>query len=200
MLLITLCYCKHFLCLSKIAQEFKLSRSYANKIIADTIECSYQKLYYYFCPWQNRKFQLEKNFLFEKFPASLGSVDVTVQEISRPKKNQHIYYSGKHHYHCVKTQVMVSPNGCLSHSYGPVAGSVHDLQVFRMSDLPSMLKKEREDYAGLDENGPLLTVLMDKAYQGSQNIIEGTIFPFKGRNLTHEQKEFNKNISHDRII
>ena len=41
---------------------------------------------------------------------------------------------------------------------------------------------------------------MDKAYHGSQNVIKGTIFPFKGKNFTLDHKEFNKNISHNRII
>ena len=50
---------------------------------------------------------------FRYFPDAIGAVDATVVRICRPKdySTQAFYYCGKHHFHCVKFQLLVRVDG-----------------------------------------------------------------------------------------
>ena len=71
--------------------------------------------------------------------------DATVQKISRPGKNQRAFYSGKHKFHCVKTQVFVSPVGLLMHYSKTVDGKIHDFALFKNSKLIELIKNENSN-------------------------------------------------------
>lgn len=71
--------------------------------------------------------------------------DATVQKISRPGKNQRAFYSGKHKFHCVKTQAFVSPVGLLMHYSKTVDGKIHDFALFKNSKLIELIKNENSN-------------------------------------------------------
>ena len=135
------------------------------------------------------------------FPLLLGSVDATVQRISRPFNNQGDYYSGKHKCHVIKVQALVSPLGLLIHFSNSVPGAVHDFTLFKDSKLEDLIKKENERCNQL--YGENCTILGDSGYQGLSKRVPGAITPAKkprGGRLDQDDILENKRIAKRRII
>ena len=109
----------------------------------------------------------------------LGSLDASVQPITRSviKEIQRAYYSGKNKIHCVKTQALVSPTGLLIHASKPVERSIHDFQLFKISNLDELIAKENEKCELV--LGFNATTLTDSGYQGIMKILPGSITPWK---------------------
>jgi len=90
-------------------------------------------------------------------------------------------YSGKHKNHGIKYQGICDlGNGKFKSWLGPFYGSIHDKLIFDST---------------FGNNFPI-KMLGDKAYYGASNIY----VPFKGKNLTLIQEDYNKFISKNRII
>ena len=66
-------------------------------------------------------------------------VDATCREMARPVKNQELFYSGYKHYHNFKFQIVSTPDGLISHVFGPVVGSQNDMGTFHDSTLEDVL-------------------------------------------------------------
>lgn len=128
------------------------------------------------------------------FPAVRIVIDSKEQRINRPQgyDTQKPYYSGKKKAHTVKTQIVVDPRGRIVALGGSVPGSTHDLTLLRGSGV-------------LENLGPGEAGMADKGYVGVDKYYPGVtvILPHKaarGRPLTAEQKEANREIARHRIV
>lgn len=123
-------------------------------------------------------------------------VDVSEQEIERPKKKQKSYYSGKQGYHTLKSQVvadLAQRARCDQKSEQVICvrcekGRVHDFRLWKESKI--RLNKEIE-------------ILGDKGYQGIQKIHQNSQISHKKKKkekLSKEQKKANRQLSQRRIV
>ena len=115
-------------------------------------------------------------------------VDVAEHEIERPQKKQKDYYSGKQGYHTIKSQVLAAQKTgmiiCTAHG----KGRIHDFNLWKNSQI------------GIDKS---IECLADKGYQGIQKQHENSRIPYKkkkNQELSSEEKEFNRQLSRERII
>ncbi len=110
-------------------------------------------------------------------------VDATEQEIQRPKKKQKRYYSGKKKKHTIKNQITVDRNGKIRTVTPSVPGKKHDKKLFdeKKPSLP-----EKTELTG------------DLGYIGAEDI-KVPNKKQKGKKLTKEEKQFNKELSRRRI-
>lgn len=128
----------------------------------------------------------------EYFPGFKAFIDATEQEIPRPKNKakRKSHYSGKKKRHTVKTQLTVNRDGAIIHKPPHARGRRHDYDIFKQSH-PELPKGVRPG--------------TDLGYYGIQNDFPklNPILPFKrekGKELTEEQKKFNKEHSKERVI
>ena len=115
-------------------------------------------------------------------------VDTTVCPIERPGSQygelQRFYYSGKHHYHCVKYEVALCRKTNRVVWVSPqVRGAMHDVTVFRTMGLKDNLL-------------PQELALADKGYVGDEKVMA----PIKGRNLQQVDLIWNSIVSRNRIV
>jgi hypothetical protein len=127
------------------------------------------------------------------FPEFKAFIDVTEQEIQRPKdKNKkRNYYSGKKKKHTVKTQYMVNKEGKILHkSRHHKKGRQHDYTVYKYEQpqTPSQVENVLDlGYLGCEKDFPTVKYSL----------------PIKKKRymeLTEEQIEYNKNHSKMRVI
>jgi hypothetical protein len=85
----------------------------------------------------------------------IGFIDGTNRRISRPKMDQGIFYSGHKHYHCFKFQSWVTPDGLISHIFGPIPGHRHDLFLWSKSRIEEeiMCLPEFDDFCLFGDQG-----------------------------------------------
>jgi hypothetical protein len=69
----------------------------------------------------------------------VGFVDGTNRECCQPRFNQSAYYSGHKVYHSFKFQSVVTPDGLISHLFGPVVGLRHDQYVYSISGVEQIM-------------------------------------------------------------
>lgn len=135
------------------------------------------------------------------FPGFKAFVDSTEQEIPRPKNKakRKTHYSGKKKRHTVKTQLTVNSKGLIVHRTNHARGRRHDLDIYRQHH-PDLPKKVEQDF--------------DRGYDGVKNYFPDLkcAVPFKRRGhgrghrgekaeeLTLEQKQFNKQLSKERVV
>ena len=86
-------------------------------------------------------------------------------------------------------QSVVTPNGLIAHMFGPIEGRRHDVFMLGVSGLTEKLRQFDQP------NGQPYVIYGDPAYGVSQNILA----PFRGSQLTLQQREFNKSMSQVRI-
>jgi DDE superfamily endonuclease/Helix-turn-helix of DDE superfamily endonuclease len=138
----------------------------------------------------SRKFSLPgKKELLKMSPNSgLVVMDVMESPIEKPQKGQKKFFSGKQGEHTLKTQVIVCQKSgqviCLGHG----KGRIHDFRLFKTSGV---------------RFGELLKVIADKGYQGISKIHQLSETPIKkprGKNLTKEQKQHNRELNRLRIV
>lgn len=122
--------------------------------------------------------ELTENEIIEFF------VDATEQQIQRPKKGQKQYYSGKKKKHTLKNQIVVDRKGKIRSVTKSNPGKKHDKKLY---DETKPVLPENADVSG------------DLGYLGA----EGVILPYKkpkGKKLTKQEKQYNKELSRRRII
>lgn len=115
-------------------------------------------------------------------------VDVSEQEIERPKKKQKSYYSGEQGYHTLKSQIVAAQKSEQVICVRCEKGRVHDFRLWKESKI--RLNKEIE-------------ILGDKGYQGIQKIHQNSQIPHKKKKkekLSKEQKKANSQLSQRRIV
>jgi transposase len=110
-------------------------------------------------------------------------VDATEQPIERPKKKQKRYYSGKKKKHTLKTQIITDKKGKIRAVTKSVPGKKHDKKLF---DETKPILPEKSNLTG------------DLGYYGANGITLPNKKP-KGTKLSKEEKQFNKELSKQRI-
>jgi hypothetical protein len=90
---------------------------------------------------------------------------------------------------CFYFQSVVAPNGLIAHMFEPIEGRRHDAFMLAASGLLDKLEPFR------NPGGEPYVLYGDPAYGISHNILA----PFRGAQLTDDQKEFNKRMSKVRV-
>ena len=120
-----------------------------------------------------------------------GFVDGTIRAIARPTQRQHACYNGWKRKHCLKYHAIVTPDGLISHLFGPVDGRRNDAFLWKESNLPAILLH----YAHSPDGTPL-QVYRDPAYSISSFLLS----PYQGAQITQDQQLWNQAMSRLRII
>jgi hypothetical protein len=138
----------------------------------------------------------------EFFPGVKAFIDSTEQEIPRPKKDakkRKTHYSGKKRRHTVKTQLTVNSNGLIVHKTNHARGRRHDLDLYREHH-PPLPKEVEQDfdrgYDGVRKYFPDLKCAIPFKRRGRGRGHRGE----KAEDLTPEQKEFNRQLSSERVV
>ena len=201
--LITLCYLKQNEDWRKTAVSFDIIYSKAYKKVKEIIISYHETLSERFIKWIGVSQRIQQyNQRYLDWPALLGSVDATVQSISRQHYNQDIYYSEKHKAHLIKVQAFFSPVGLLINFSKAVPGAMHDFKLLQDGSnlIDEVLNENKlvQQLLGCDA-----TVLGDAGYQGLANLLPGGITPRKkphGGELSEDDIQYNKSIAQRRII
>jgi len=122
-----------------------------------------------------------------------GFMDGTIRGIARPAYHQPTCYNGWKRKHCLKYHGIVTPDGLISHLFGPVQvdGRKNDAFLWRESNLPHILEQNAHT-----PNGALLQVYGDPAYSISSYILS----PYQGAQLINDHKQWNRSMSRLRIV
>ena len=204
MFLITLVYLKSAMPLANMKIQFGLSMSYLSDLISETVSLCAPIIGPFFIRWIPMEQYITNNTCFRNFPQCICAVDASVQEIPRPRVDQKNFYSGKHHFHCLKMQVAVGPTGMAVDINGPFPGSVHDYKIFRdLTFTRYKINTEKDRIQRINPGFPTISALFDKGYYGVHNIIAEAKLPIRkpvGRDLSQQDIDFNNRISQDRII
>lgn len=120
-----------------------------------------------------------------------GFIDGTIRGIARPVRRQQTCYNGWKRKHCLKYHAIVTPDGLISHFFGPVDGRRNDSFLWNNSGLISQL----EQHAHITTGVPL-QVYGDPAYSINRYLIS----PYQGAYLNRDLKEWNKTMSRIRIV
>lgn len=131
-----------------------------------------------------RKIKLEEENLTEEELLEIFIIDATEQQIRRPKTKQKKYYSGKKKRHTIKNQLVVTRKGKILSVSRSNPGSKHDKRI--------------HDETKLVYDNKNTKLISDLGYYGATRIIMPIKKP-KLKELTIEEKEFNKKISKQRI-
>lgn len=129
----------------------------------------------------------------EYFPSFKAFIDATEQEIPRPKdkRKRRSHYSGKRKRHTVKVQLTVNSEGLIIHKTPHAKGRRHDYDIFK---------------ANHPRPPPGVNLNLDLGYDGVQNDFPelNPTIPFKRRRgvkeLTAEQKSFNRRLAEERVV
>lgn len=135
------------------------------------------------------------------FPGFKAAIDATDQQIPRPKAKlkRKTHYSGKRKKHTVKTQVTVNQMGVIVHKTAHAAGRTHDYSLFKHSrpHLPKSVRAILDlGYKGIKKDFPCFNCDVPFKRQSPGRGKRGA----KGKELSSEQKEFNKKLSSERIV
>ena len=114
-----------------------------------------------------------------------GFVDGTVRQIARPKNNQRQVYNGHKRVHALKFPNVTLPNGMIANLSGLYEGRRHDSFMLTESSLLNQLQQH-----AWSKNNPLC-IYGDPAYPLSVHLQA----PFRGANLTQDQKRFSTAMS-----
>ncbi|KAF7312656.1 hypothetical protein MIND_00279800 [Mycena indigotica] len=116
----------------------------------------------------------------------VGFIDGTIRRIARPVRNQRLVYNGWKRTHCLKYHAIVTPDGLISHIFGPVEGRRHDETLYQQSGIAPILEKHL-----WSPDGRRLCIYGDPAYGVSGHVLS----PYKGTNLTSAESRFNAKMS-----
>lgn len=201
MLLVTLTYMQTGMRYKELAHIFNIRLPLLERCLYFTIRS--------IAPFLKEAFIAEKPtshhsaIRFPNHPHALGAVDVALIETVRPKYEQKLFYSVKHHSHGVKLQACVSPDGiCIDMCFG-WPGSIHDKRCWDESNLLQRLTYQYENPDG-SQAIRHYACLFDRGYTGvkSAQYREALVTlkkPIRGE-LTPQQLEFNRNVESDRVI
>jgi len=140
---------------------------------------------------RKRKINNLKDFLKEYPEMEDLIIDVTEQQIERPKRQQKAYYSGKKKRHTLKTQIIVNEKGEIIDTTDSFPGRRHDKKIFDESKIKKSLPGK-------------IHIMGDLGFQGIKDDFPNATIPHKkkrgGPELTKEQKRQNRGISRRRVL
>jgi len=105
------------------------------------------------------------------------------------KKKQEDWYSGKKKRHTVKSQIVADVESRLIYDVEEAVGSVHDFKLCKETLLTVLMLS--------------VMILADSGYQGIQEYHTWSLIPIKkskNRELSEEEKAFNRELSRRRIV
>lgn len=120
-----------------------------------------------------------------------GFIDGTIRGIARPSRRQRTCYNRWKQKHCLKYHAIVTPDGLISHLFGPVDGRRNNAFLWHESNLPRILQQHARG-----PNGTPLQVYGDPAYSIGRFLLS----PYQGAQLTHDQRAWNRTMSRLRIV
>jgi len=120
-----------------------------------------------------------------------GFIEGTIQAIVRPSRRQRTCYNSWKRKHCLKYHAIVTPDGLISHLFGPIDGRRNDAFLWHESNLPRILQQHA--YA---PNGTPLQVYRDPAYSIGRFLLS----PYQGPQITLNQRAWNGLMSRLRIV
>ena len=133
------------------------------------------------------------------FPQAAGAIDGTHIPIKAPVESTEDYFNRKHFY-SVLLQAVVDADGRFIDTNVGRPGSLHDSRVYNLSSISRKLHRGTlfkpnpvRQISG--QNIPLL-ILGDPAYKLATYLMKG----FTGRQLTPDQRHFNKRLSSARFV
>ncbi|XP_036144342.1 putative nuclease HARBI1, partial [Monomorium pharaonis] len=175
---------------SCVADRFNVGKGTAWRSVRRVVNALYAKVGT-FIKWPSRQEAIQIIEIIEHrygFPDVIGAVDGTHIKITAPKCNSELYVNRKG-FHSIQLQVICDEQLRFIHCYTGQVGSVHDMRVFRLSNVKSMFR---------NENFPNDSHLLgDAAYCLSKHVM----VPFKDNgHLTERQINFNKRLSAARMI
>jgi transposase/predicted DNA-binding protein YlxM (UPF0122 family) len=178
-LLITLKYYREYVTMESIADDYDCDKSSVCRSIhwvEDVLSA-------------DGRFQLPgKKALQEEEPKTVV-IDVMEHRIERPKKKQEDWYSGKKKCHTVKSQIIADTETRLIYDVEEAPGSVHDFKLCKETLLMVLILT--------------VMILADSGYQGIQDYHACSLIPIKkskNRELSEEEKAYNKELSRRRIV
>ena len=99
-----------------------------------------------------------------------GFIYGTVMAICKPGVNQRMFYNGHKRFHGLNFQGVSTPDGLITHLYGPVVGSRHDSGVLGESGLLAQLEQHMQV-----PGGEYFALYGDPAYPRSRYIQKGYV-------------------------
>jgi hypothetical protein len=170
-----------------VADGFGVSQSYISKVTVSLVDFMTQK-------WA-MVVKFNKARMIRSLPlyaaairasgASLsncvGFIDGTNREVARPRVAQGAFYSGHKSYHSIKFQSWVTPDGLISHLFGPVPGARHDLFMFDMSGVEEIMSEPEFN---------MYCLFSDQGYHNNGHLLS----PIPGVFLTEQEQRFNQSM------
>ncbi|CAB1120410.1 unnamed protein product [Ectocarpus sp. CCAP 1310/34] len=156
----------------------------AEQMICDIFNLTIEAI---FDRWGHLVNQLQHDAILSKI--DMGFVDGTIRAISRPKRNQRLWYNGWKRKHALKYQAIDTPDGIIRMLWGPILGRRHDVAMVGESGLLQDLQQWFNDAAGTP-----YYVFGDPAYSLSPWLLA----PYKGVLNAFEQA-FNTAMSSVRV-
>lgn len=120
-----------------------------------------------------------------------GFIDGTIRGIERPVHRQKTCYIRWKRKHCLKYHAIVTPDGLISHFFGPVDGCRNDAFLWNNSQL--ILQLEQHAYT---TTGVPLQVYGDPTYSINRYFIS----PYQEAQLNWDQQAWNKAMSRIQIV
>lgn len=120
-----------------------------------------------------------------------GFIDGTFKKMTRPGKDQRHHYSGYKKSHGFKYQALTTPDGLISHAFGPCDARANDLTMYRESAVDEPLKTVH------DRQEQSFYIFGDQAYKGLPYVMSP--YPGPPGSLTPAEKRFNDRLSKLRI-
>ena len=115
-----------------------------------------------------------------------GFIDGTVRPICRPTYNQRYLFTGHKRLHGLKFQSITTPNGLIANMFGTIEGRRHDSGMLTESGLLPQLEQHMTM-----ADGNVYSLYGDPAYPLKPHLIA----PFRGANLSAQERLFNKRMS-----
>ncbi|KAJ8911920.1 hypothetical protein NQ315_016261 [Exocentrus adspersus] len=130
--------------------------------------------------------RLSEEFGRMGFPGAIACIDGTHIKLDTPSDDPDSYLNRKK-YHSIQMQVVCDSNRKIRDVFIGFPGSVHDARVFRNSPLSHSIQEKCGDWF----------ILGDSAYPCLRNLLT----PYKEtENLRNVHKNFNKKLSHCRVL
>ena len=108
---------------------------------------------------------------------------------ARPWRDQRLVYNGRKRCHCLKYQIITTPNGTIANLFGPLEGRRHDR--FMLAHSGVIVQLEQHSFGS---QGNSLCIYGDAGYPLHRYLQT----PFLGH-LTQQQKYFSEAMSKVRV-
>ena len=184
--------------LSDLAMKFGWSVERISRISATTQELIHSR-WRHLLDWDRVRLTPEKLLEYaqavERKGAPIGTVwgfiDGTIRGIARPTRHQRTCFNGWKRKHCIKYHAIVTPDGLISHLFGPIDGRRNDAFLWQESGLQNILQQHARS-----PNGSILQIYGNPAYSINSFLLS----PYQGAHITQEQRQWNHAMARLRIV